>query len=83
METLFLFDYFLIMTFNFPYMMNFESEFMKYAHIQEMKNILVSCSETSIPCSICWDLLKIMNNGTKQRSLLNFTIHPKHKSLRQ
>ncbi|KGR13703.1 hypothetical protein MG3_02133 [Candida albicans P78048] len=63
----FLFDYFLIMTFNFPYMMNFESEFMKYAHIQEMKNILVSCSETSIPCSICWDLLKIMNNGTKQR----------------
>ena len=63
----FLFDYFLIMTFNFPDMMDFESEFMKYAHIQEMKNILISCSETSIPCSICWDLFKIMKNGTNQK----------------
>ncbi|KAL6452119.1 atrR ABC-transporter-regulating transcription factor [Candida maltosa Xu316] len=58
-----LFDYFLIMTFSFPEMMVFESEFIKQAFIDEMKGVLIRASKISIPCRICYDLYRITTSA--------------------
>lgn len=58
----FLFDYYLVMAFNFPDMMDFESELIKQSHICEMRNVLLKAASYSVPCRVSWDLFTIMNN---------------------
>ncbi|RCK55288.1 Quinic acid utilization activator [Candida viswanathii] len=58
----FLFDYYVVMSFNFPDMMDFETELMKQSHISDMQGVLMKSAANSVPCRICWDLFTIMKS---------------------
>ncbi|KAK6202759.1 fungal-specific transcription factor domain-containing protein [Scheffersomyces amazonensis] len=58
-------DYFILMGFNFPNMMDFGGEnadTLKSTHCEDFRSFLVNAALTSIPCRISWEIYKVMND---------------------
>lgn len=63
-------DYFLLMASNYPEMLSM-GENDRAKHCREVENIFTRITQTSIPASISWEILKIMREGKQPNEITN------------